>query len=309
MARRAFVTGAGGFLGQHTAAALAKAGWEVIGIGPGGEGKNAQPCVCGISHWEKCRVNLYTLAHLVSAVGTPDAVLHCAGSGSVPFSLSHPREDFVANVVTTLDIVEFCRQYAPQAHLVFPSSAAVYGNAGPEPLAEDGPRHPVSPYGVHKAMAEDLCHSYAVNYGICISVIRFFSLYGPGLRKQLLWDACGKARDNAFSFWGSGAEVRDWLHIHDAARLMVEAIDLARPDCLVVNGGTGVGIPIRRIVQVIGNAWTPRRVPAFSGEKRVGDPTCYVADCSRLSSLGFLPRISLDEGIAHYVSWFKTVQE
>lgn len=78
---------------------------------------------------------------------------------------------------------------------------------------------------------------------------------------------------------------------------------------LLLMAAQASGIPIRRIVQVIGNAWTPRRVPAFSGEKRVGDPTCYVADCSRLSSLGFLPRISLDEGIAHYVSWFKTVQE
>lgn len=305
MAKLAFVTGAAGFVGSYTSRALAEAGWDVVGIGLGGADNAALLRAHGIARWEETRLSLEALCRLARETGTPEAVIHCAGSGSVPYSLHNPYEDFLGNVNTTLDVLEFCRRQAPEARIVVPSSAAVYGIVDQMPIAETCPRHPISPYGTHKMTAEALCRSYAGNWGLSVSVIRLFSIYGAGLRKQLLWDACCKARDNAFSFFGSGDEIRDWLHVRDAARLITAALAFAAPDCPIVNGGTGIGTTIRDVVSRIGKLWTPRRTPVFSGKVKPGDPAHYVADCTRLSGLGFTPRIALDEGLAAYVAWFQ----
>src|SRR6185312_5873943 len=125
----------------------------------------------------------------------------------------------------------FLRCYCPQATLVVPSSAAVYGAVRQIPINESGPRNPISPYGVHKKIAEDLCYSYARHFGARIALVRFFSVYGAGLRKQLLWDACNKLVVGDGRFGGHGNEVRDWLHIEDAARLLIAAAQHAAPTC------------------------------------------------------------------------------
>ena len=102
--------------------------------------------------------------------------------------------------------------------------------------------NPVSPYGVHKKIAEDLCRSYGQHFKIASCVIRLFSVYGVRLRKQLLWDECLKLSKNEITFFGTGQETRDWLHIHDVVNLLFTAAEHASSHCPTVNGGTGVGV-------------------------------------------------------------------
>jgi UDP-glucose 4-epimerase len=299
------VTGAAGFLGRHAARHLAASGFRVAGIGHG-DFAGGSFRDWGMEAWESADVRLETLEELSAARGEVAAIVHCAGSGTVGFSLENPRGDFRRTVGTTVDVLEFARRRAPAVRVVYPSSAAVYGAAGGQPLAEDAPLAPISPYGLHKRMAEDACRCFAGRWGVPVAVVRFFSLYGEGLRKQLLWDACRKARDGAYRFFGSGEECRDWLHVADAARLLHLAMERADPACPVVNGGTGTGVSAREVLVRLGGQWRPVVTPGFSGAAKAGDPCHLVADVRRAAAWGFAPRVDIDTGLAGYLRWFRS---
>lgn len=195
--------------------------------------------------------------------------------------------------------------YATNAQVVYPSSASVYGAVQKLPITETDPLNPASPYGVHKRHAEELCMSYAQHFGIAVSVVRLFSVYGAGLRKQLLWDASQKIMRRENNFFGTGAEVRDWLHVEDAANLLIVAASHASALCPVVNGGSGTGVAVREILVELVSALGGDDAPVFSGITRSGDPLGYVADISRACALGWLPRTPWQDGVREYAAWFK----
>lgn len=301
MARNVLVTGAFGFLGRHVARCCARAGYLVRGIGHG-SWTRAEWREWGLSEWHASDV---TLDAIVSYGGEPDMIVHCAGSGLVSFSMSHPAQDFDRTVVTTRDVLEYVRLYRPQARVVLPSSASVYGDAQAMPVSVTAPLRPVSPYGLHKLMAEELCLTYARHFGVSVAIVRLFSVYGVGLRKQLLWDACMKLAHGPATFGGTGKEVRDWLHVDDAARLLLAAGLAASPSGLTINGATGVGVPTRRIVEAIAGAFGGGKDVQFSGVSRPGDPLCLVADTGGAGALDWQPERVLEAELARYVEWFK----
>lgn len=303
--KTALVTGAHGFLGRNVTAIFSQAGYEVHGIGIG-TWSGEVPADFGIRSWHETSISLDTLETMKC---NPDVVVHCAGSGSVGFSLGHPYEDFSMTVDTTAAVLEYLRTSAPQAKLIYPSSAAVYGGGHQGPIGEEAPLAPASPYGVHKMIAEQLCLSAVRNAGLRCAIVRFFSLYGPGLRKQLLWDACARLvapGEPSVEFFGTGAETRDWLHVRDAARLMLAASD-ADGDALVMNGGSGrassVGSALEKLRDALGSA----AAVCFNGEVREGDPVHLEADTQRALALGWLPSVSLEEGIREYAAWFRSM--
>ena len=226
------VTGANGFLGRHVARLFAQKGFEVLGIGHG-EWAREKWTEWGLSDWHCADV---TLKSLQRYGGKPTAILHCAGSGSVGFSIQDPLADFQRTVATTAHVLEYVRLSAPCARVVYPSSASVYGVAAVLPIPEGFRTVPISQYGVHKLMAEQVVASFARQFGIPASIVRLFSVYGCGLRKQLLWDACRKFAAGDMLFMGTGDEVRDWLHVEDAAQLMLAAARNASAECPTVNG-------------------------------------------------------------------------
>jgi UDP-glucose 4-epimerase len=231
-------------------------------------------------------------------------VVHCAGSGQVGFSLTRPYEDFHRNVDSTATVLEYLRTLAPRATLVFLSSAAVYGNAFAGPISEATPAAPLSPYGTHKQLAEQLCAAHSHHFGLRTIVLRLFSVYGPGLRKQLLWDACHRLKTDVPEFAGTGRELRDWLHVSDAAAL-IQAVASANPaGHSVLNGGTGTGTPVSEVLAELAAALGTREA-RFTGQHRPGDPSSLVADASRASLLGWRPRYSWRRGIREYADWFR----
>ena len=299
--KKAIITGAAGFLGRYCAKELAAQGFEVIGIDMASFPESQK---WGLTNFRITSCDRGTLTAIAKETGVPDLIIHCAGSGSVPDSFRDPHHDFSANVATCMEVLEFCR-LNPSVKLAIPSSAAVYGNAETLPINEDAPLRPMSPYGVHKKIIEELCVSYARFFQVKVSLIRFFSLYGIGLKKQIIWDACRKASSGEFAFSGDGVEMRDFLHVEDAARLLIKAADIASTDVPIMNGGTGKGTAIREIVEAVGACWSPVKTPAFSGEKRAGDPTHFVADTTKLRTI-FQPQKNLKQEIASYVKWFQT---
>jgi UDP-glucose 4-epimerase len=304
MRQTVLITGAHGFLGRHTARHFAQEGWRVIGMGHG-DFTPEQALAWGIGTWIPGDVGPETLALVPTP---PDAVVHCAGGASVGQSLAAPLLDFERTVHTCVAVLEYVREHAPKARFVYPSSAAIYGATEAFPITEDTPAHPISPYGLHKEMAEVCCRDYAEQHGLAVCLVRFFSLYGSGLRKQLLYDACKKAQAGAFEFFGSGQEERDYLHVTDAARLMLLAVQAASSACPVINGASGRGMSTSEVLTALAGCWGEGLAPRFNGVVKPGDPQRLVADTSKAAALGFTPLVDFQSGLRGYVAWFKQGQ-
>ena len=295
------VTGAHGFLGRHVARRAAASGYEVYGIGHGAWLKEEWQ-LWGLSQWHRADVTLEALREFAIR---PEAIVHCAGSGSVGFSLSNPMQDLQRTVFTTAEILEFIRLESSLTKVVYPSSAGVYGAAKEIPIRETAATVPISPYGAHKLMAEQIIRSYARNFGVKAAIIRFFSIFGTGLRKQFLWDACGKLSRGDFRFDGTGEEVRDWLYVEDAASLVIAALDQANSDCVIVNGGTGVGTKVAELLsELAGCLGLDGMRPVFTNARRAGDPARYVAENSRAQSWGWSPEKDLKIRVSEYADWW-----
>lgn len=300
MTNHVLITGAAGFIGRHVAAEYAaKRGMQVIGMG---RGEWTDWRAYGLSEWYRCDVTLDTL---IEFAGIPDVIVHCAGGSSVGFSTQEPYQDFIQTVQTMAQVLEFMRLYAPQAKLIYPSSAAVYGEVVQLPILEDAPLQPISPYGTYKQMAENLCQLYTRRYHLSISILRLFSVYGEGLRKQLLWDACCKMKQGESNFFGTGEEIRDWLHVHDAVKLIMLAAEHASPACLILNGGSGAGVSIRNILQHLSEQMGLNVQSRFTAKPKEGDPNAYIADIGIAKQLDWHPEIEWRQGVAAYVEWFK----
>jgi UDP-glucose 4-epimerase len=298
--RIALVTGAFGFIGRNVARVLASRGWKVIGLGHGVWSRQEWQA-WGIEEWHTCDV---TIDSLLTYANDPDILVHCAGSGSVGFSMTHPLQDYQRTVQTTLNVLEFMRLHSPKIRFVYPSSVAVYGNAESLPITEITPLNPVSPYGFHKKIAEDLCISYARNFGAAIAIVRLFSVYGRHLRKQLLWDACTKISRGDYTFFGSGLEKRDWLHINDAAELLLHSYDYASQKPAICNGASGVGVTVRDLLGEVFSCFGLDDEPRFSASLREGDPPKYVGNNEKARSWGWQPKTDWKEGVRDYVQWF-----
>lgn len=302
-----WITGARGFVGRHLARRMHAAGHRVSGLGHG-SWPEADAGAWGVSSWLNGEISAANLDQLARASGKPDIVYHLAGGSSVGLSLIAPQEDFRRTAVSTSDLLEWLRKEAAECRLVAISSAAVYGDGHHGPIREDVAATPYSPYGFHKYAMEQICRSYAQSYHTPVAIVRLFSVYGPWLTKQLLWDLCVRLQMQPAELvlGGSGGELRDWTDVRDVARLLEQAAETASPDVTLLNAGRGQGLAVRDVVSLIVDAWGgPSPTIRFSGQNRPGDPVSLVADTSRLNMLDFDWQILPEIGMVDYVRWFQ----
>lgn len=307
--RLAFVTGGRGFLGATTARLLAARNWQVatIGLGTAAKAPNRD-----FPHFEGV-IDRTLLSRACEHMGRPDVVLHAAGGASVGLSWQDPRRDFERSVLSTVEILDFLRHEGEGARLVLVSSAAVFGSVNGSPRLETDPCRPVSPYGAHKHVCEELARCESRMRGLGIGIVRFFSLYGEGLHKQLLWDILGRlsrSPEADLELWGDGGETRDFLHVDDAAMLLTLLAEQIEPgEARLYNGGSGTALSVRNLAAgLIAKCGATARL-TFNGKSRAGDPRHLVANVDRArSELNFVPRVSLDEGLRRYVEWFNSIR-
>jgi UDP-glucose 4-epimerase len=302
-----WVTGANGFIGRHLVRALADEGHTVHGIGHGAF-EDADRQRVGLGQWLNGEIDAANLNALAGGSGSPSTIFHLAGGSSVGLSIAQPFEDFSRTVSSTARLLEWLRGSAPDCRLIVASSAAVYGAEYDGPIPESAEPVPMSPYGQHKLMMEQLCRSYAVTFGIRSTVARLFSVYGPHLRKQLLWDICSRLQRDSqtLDLGGTGAEIRDWTDVRDVARLLVKIGEIPQPETFrIINGGSGRGTSVAEIANMVVRNWGSDVAVRYSGVVRAGDPISLLADDAGLRRLPFDWRIPIDRGLVDYVKWFK----
>lgn len=240
----------------------------------------------------------------------PDVVIHCAGAADVSRSVTEPDFDYHCNVTATHNLLFALYQAGlKNARVVFLSSAAVYGNPTSLPIREDTERNPLSPYALHKAMCEDICLYFIKNYSMDIKIIRIFSAYGVGLRKQIFWDIHQKYNKNGrLDMFGSGDESRDYISVADVVQSIYLVSEKAAKEDSIFNVANGEETTIRQATECFADcAGISRQLVKFSGVRREGEPINWRADIFKMKELGYQKSVSLGEGLTQYIEWVKNL--
>jgi UDP-glucose 4-epimerase len=303
MSNTLLVTGAQGFLGRYVVRHFSEKGWDVIGI-------DSAPTENAPLSDLACYYNLKLPDTNFSGVvkkHSPDLCVHCAGTASVGLSIKDPVRDFYGSTALTFEILNTLRSRASQCEFILLSSAAVYGNPRSLPISEIENPDPISPYGFHKWQCEQLCREFTAIYGLRTASVRIFSAYGPGLRRQVLWDICRNAiLKKSLTLQGSGVESRDFIHAIDIARALEVITNKAPMKGEVYNLAAGHEITIETLAHMALKELNIQCELQFNGIVPPGTPTNWCADITKLKQLGFDVSVSLEHGVAAFSSWCKT---
>ena len=294
--KKILITGINGFIGSNCADYFSDKGYEVFGIDI--FGKNSPNFVRG-------EVNL---ENLLSFEQKFDVIIHLAGSGTVGVAQKSSELEHSKTVGSTEHLLEYIKLYNKETKLIYSSSAAVYGDLYDKNIKETDDLNPISVYGQHKVEVEKMCEDYHRDFGLNINIIRFFSIYGEGLKKQLLWDFSSRVVKNldlkTLHCFGTGEEKRDFVHINDGIELMDLLIN-SQKEFIILNCGSGKSVKVSDILKIIVNDLDYKGELIYDNIVKEGDPKSLVANADKAKLIGFEPKIEVKDGIKKYVRWFK----
>jgi len=237
-----------------------------------------------------------------------DVTIFAGGNGSVPYSLTNSKEDFLLNTENVYNLLHAINVYQSSCKFIHTSSAAVYGNPRTLPVSEKHPVRPLSPYGWHKYLSELICTEFHDLYGILTCSMRVFSVYGEGLRKQLFWDLYQKSLSSKkIELFGTGNESRDFIHISDLVKAYDCIIQNASFNGECINISSGNETTIRDASMCFKNNYDSNLEIQFTQKVKEGDPVNWRADTSLLKSFGFKAVIELDEGMKIVAKWMQSI--
>ena len=308
------ITGCGGFIGSHLAEHLLAEGWSVHGT-VRLRRRNLERLVGRIAVHQCDVLDGARVGEIVAAV-RPQVVFHLAAQSSIRASWRQPEPTFRVNVCGTLHLLEALREASPKATLVAVSSSAVYCASieGEIPLREDREPRPSSPYGVSKAAAEMLARLYWRAHGLKVVCARPFFVTGPRKRGDVCSDFCrgvveieqGQRRSLEV---GNLAAVRDFLDVRDVVEALTLLARQGRPgEAYNVCSGTGTRVS-DLLDMVIAAAHTPVEVHRDARRFRPLDDPVTVGDRSRLSALGWEPRIPIERTVGDTLEYWRQREE
>jgi len=317
VSRRVLVTGAAGFIGSSVAQALLRRGDSVLGLDNlndyyDRERKRANlaevASTQGGGDFTFVEGDIRDRALLSSLFASEpiDAVAHLAAMAGVRASLDHPHLYFDVNLAGTLNVLEAARQNG-SPNLVLASTSSVYGQTERIPFVEtDACDRPLAPYAASKRAAELLAFTYHHNHGQDVTVLRFFTVYGPRGRPDMM---AYKVVENIFSgmqvpVYNNGQMYRDWTYVDDIVKGVVAAID--RPmGYEIINLGRGEPVLLADFIQILEElagreaALTPAPMPETDMKYTFADIT------KARTLLGYDPNVSVREGVTHFWGWYE----
>ena len=308
---KALVTGAAGFIGSHLTEALLDRGTDVVGLDcftdyyPRATKEANLAALRGRPGFRFLEVAVQD-ADLEALLGDVTHIFHLAAQAGVRKSWGREFDEYLAqNVAATQRLLEACvgRRLS---RLVFASSSSVYGDAVTIPMREDGLAQPVSPYGVTKLAAEQLCHLYWANYDVPAISLRFFTAYGPRQRPDMAFHRFLRdvAAGRPVVVYGDGEQTRDFTYVSDVVTAVLAAADHGAAGG-VYNVGGGSRVSVNQVLALLAQV-TARPVEVRHEDPQKGDMRDTCADTTRAQvDLGFVPRVRLREGLEAEHRWLE----
>lgn len=312
---KALITGPAGFIGSHLCQRLLQDGWEVIGLdnfddfySPAVKRANIAACLDndGFKLVEG-DIRDGAVVEGILADGGVDIIVHLAAKAGVRPSIEDPVGYQDVNVSGTVVMLEAARRFGVNK-FVFASSSSVYGNNEKVPFAEtDNVDYPISPYAATKKASELLCHTYSHLYGIDMTCLRFFTVYGPRQRPDLAIHKFSRLIEagEPIDVFGDGSMQRDFTYIDDIIDGVVAAMDRGRGYEIY---NLGESRPVRldelicRIEEALGKKARINRLPMQPGDVK----QTYADVTKAVERLGYQPKTEIEAGLARFVEWLKS---
>jgi nucleoside-diphosphate-sugar epimerase len=312
-AQHYLVTGAAGFIGSNVTDLLLSEGHTVTAVDDLNDAYDVR-----LKHWRLDQLrgregfcfheadirDLESVRRLFDAPYT--AVIHLAARAGVRQSVADPWVYFQTNLVGTVNLLELCRESGTEK-FVLSSTSSVYGNTTPVPFREDARTDaPLSPYAASKKGAEAVAFTYHHLHGIDVSVLRYFTVYGPAGRPDMsLFRFVQRISEGRpITVYGDGSQSRDFTFVEDIARGTVAGLKPVGFE--IVNLGSDSPVTVNEAVSVV-ETLTERTATVSHEPMHAADVTATWADITKASSvLDWRPRTSLRDGVTRLVDWYRT---
>ncbi len=316
-ALKILVTGAAGFIGSHVAQKLLSRGDEVIALDNFAPNYSRARKEANLKEFIRSLRCVFVEADIRNADAMRDLflaqkfdrVIHLAAMGNVRYSIEHAQEYAAVNIVGTVNLLEAARLSKTQ-HFVFASTSSVYGTADVIPFVETAPvARPLAPYPATKIACEVLAHSYHVAFGMKCVGLRFFNVYGPRGRPDMMpYVFTDKiSTGQTIRVFNEGQPQRDWTYIDDTVGGVIAAID-SDLDYEIINLGRGQPIVLSRFIEIIealvGRQATIEHAPLPSTEPMI----TYASIDKAARLLNYQPQTSIEDGMTRFYEWYKKIR-
>jgi len=305
----ALVTGAAGFVGSHLAERLVDQGAQVIGVDAFTDSYPRAQKERNIARLRASGAFTLVESSLVNAdfprlLEGVTHVFHLAAQAGVRKSWGQEFGVYTSNNIdATQTLLEACVG-RPIERFVFASSSSVYGDNAALPMREDATLQPISPYGVTKLAAEQLCLLYHANYHLPTVALRYFTVYGPRQRPDMGFRRflAAAMRNQPLPLYGDGRQTRDFTFVDDTVSATLAAATRGTPGAVYnIGGGSRVGLleVFELIARITGR---PLQVEPLAAQR--GDMRDTYADTRRAcQDLGFTPTVTLEQGLRAQYEW------
>lgn len=311
------VTGCAGFIGSHLTERLLTIGYQVIGVDnfdsfyPRSVKERNLSASLSHGNFTFIEADIRDTNWLDQLDTEVDAIIHIAAKAGVRPSIDDPGGYISTNIVGTHNLLDWMRRRGVRK-MVFASSSSVYGNNEKIPFTEtDNVERPISPYAFTKRSGELLTHSYHHLYGMGIINLRFFTVYGERQRPDLAVHKFVKMidEDQPVPMFGQGDTSRDYTYVGDTVDGVVAALAYLNEHPAayeIINLGNHSPVTLQTLVLTLYRLMNKRPKVQYL-PKQPGDVERTYADVSRAARLlGYQPKVSLEEGLSRFVTWYKT---
>jgi len=316
MMKKVLVTGAAGFIGSHVSKSLLKQGYQVLGLDNLNDyydvklKKDRLVWFDDEPNFEFTQIDLAdreVMADLF-ALHRFDVVVNLAAQAGVRYSIDHPHAYADSNLVGFLNVLEGCRQ-SKVKHLLYASSSSVYGENKKIPFAvEDRVDHPISLYAATKKSNELMAHAYSHLYGIAMTGLRFFTVYGPWGRPDMAYFSFTKAicEGKSIDVYNHGKMQRDFTYIDDVVEAVTRLVG-KKPDLgyKIYNIGNHSPETLMDFIEAIESSLGKQAEKNFLPMQAGDVPATYADVQDLMNDVDFKPNTPLQEGIQSFVDWYR----